>query len=245
MVTLVCLIGIVYTKDMKICGLNKTTLLDYPSHVAATIFTCGCNFRCPFCHNRDLVTGGSSVSEIPHQEILAFLKKRTGILSGVCITGGEPTLHASLPSFIKTIKDLGYCVKLDTNGSNPAMLRSLLDQKLLDYIAMDIKSDREHYAQAAGVDSPDLDAVNASIELIRSCGIPYEFRTTVVKELHDADILANIAVWLDGSMAYYLQNYRENENVLQPGFTSFTRQQLEDFLSLFDNHFQCTGIRGV
>jgi len=230
---------------MKICGLNKTTLLDYPSHVAATIFVGGCNFRCPFCHNKDLVLGSPTTPELSRQEIISFLKKRSGILSGVCITGGEPTLHPQLPDFIKTIKDLGYCVKLDTNGSNPRMLMDLLNERLTDYIAMDIKSDPDHYAQAVGLESMDLSDIQASIDILRHSDIDYEFRTTVVKELHNAEILWRIAQWLDGSKAYYLQNYRENENVLHPGFSSFTKEQLESFLPLFEGHIERTGIRGV
>ena len=230
---------------MKICGLNKTTLLDYPSHVAATVFVGGCNFRCPFCHNKDLVLCTGPIPEIPLQEVLSFLKRRRGILSGVCITGGEPTLHPQLPAFIKTIKDFGYCVKLDTNGTNPGMLKELLADGLPDCIAMDIKSDREHYAQAAGVKALDLAPIQTSIDLIRSSGISYEFRTTVVRELHNAEILSGIAEWLDGSHVYFLQNYRENENVIAPGFTSYTKQELETFLPLFEGHIGRTDIRGV
>ncbi|MBO6016348.1 MAG: anaerobic ribonucleoside-triphosphate reductase activating protein [Lachnospiraceae bacterium] len=229
---------------MKICGLNKTTLLDYPSHVAATLFVCGCNFRCPFCHNKDLVLCSPQIEEIPMSEILSFLQKRKEILSGVCITGGEPTLYPTLPMFIKTIKDLGYLVKLDTNGTNPEMIKALLKEGLTDYIAMDIKSDRAHYAQAAGT-CVNLSDIQSSIDLIRHAGISYEFRTTVVRELHSAEILAGIAQWLSGSEAWYLQNYRESEQVLMPGFSSYTKEELEALLTQCDAHIGRTGIRGV
>lgn len=266
---------------MQICGLNKTTLLDYPGHVAATVFLGGCNFRCPYCHNSDLVLNPGLTPFITPDELNAFLAKRKNILSGICITGGEPTLHKDLPEFIKNIKDFGYCVKLDTNGTNPGLLQMLLNDNLLDYIAMDIKSDMEHYATAAGL-TPQiqgfatpkvcegttapivceeavativcegaaateafLHSVKASVDLIKNSGIDYEFRTTVVKELHTEEILTNMALWLSGSNSYYLQNYEENENVLNPGFHSYTKEELEHFALLFKPHCKHVGIRGV
>lgn len=238
---------------MQICGLNKTTLLDYPEHVAATIFAGGCNFRCPFCHNGDLVLNSQSVPAVSMEELNSFFKKRTSVLTGVCCSGGEPTLYNDLPALIKNIKDFGYCVKLDTNGSNPQMLADLLAANLLDYIAMDIKSDQAHYAltvgmvdeKGAALPSFCLADIEASMDIIKTSGIPYEFRTTVVRELHNREIFKNMAEWLDGSNAYYLQNYEESEQVLCSGFSSFSKEELEDIVPIFEGHIKTVGIRGV
>ena len=174
---------------MLILGLNKTTLLDYPGRVAATVFTGGCNFRCPFCHNGGLVLEPSAGDVFSEEEILAFLMKRKKILKGVCITGGEPTMQADLPEFIRKLKEIGYQVKLDTNGYAPQVLERLLDEKLLDYVAMDIKNCREKYVMTVGMsgkeDSFQINRIEQSVELLKHSGIDYEFRTTVVKELHD------------------------------------------------------------
>ena len=168
---------------MLILGLTKTTLLDYPEHVAATLFTGGCNFRCPYCHNRDIVLQSSTLPPLAEDEIFSFLRKRQHVLSGVCITGGEPTLHQDLPAFIERIRALGYLVKLDTNGSNPQMLCSLIQDRLINYCAMDIKNAPEKYAVTAGCQN--LAAVKESVQLLlRQQTVPYEFRTTLVAELH-------------------------------------------------------------
>lgn len=199
---------------MQIRGYNKTTLLDYPEHVAATVFTGGCNFRCPFCHNADLILNPNMQAGIGEEEVLAHLRKRKGLLEGVCITGGEPTLQPDLPEFIKKIKELGYLVKLDTNGYCPEVLERLLEEGLLDYVAMDIKAAKENYARAAGLPQLDLWKIEKSIELLKCGEIPYEFRTTVVKGIHTIEEFEVIGQWLHGSRAYYLQAYRESENVL-------------------------------
>lgn len=198
---------------MQIHGLNKTTLLDYPEHVAATVFTGGCNFRCPFCHNAGLVLEPDAQESIPEEEVLSFLQKRRGILQGVCITGGEPTLQPDLADFIGKVKELGYPVKLDTNGYRPEVLRELLDKKLLDYVAMDIKASKENYARASGLCRIDLDRIEESVEILKNSGISYEFRTTVVAGIHSMEEFDAIGRWLAGSRAYYLQAYREDENV--------------------------------
>lgn len=199
---------------MEIHGFNKTTLLDYPGYVAATIFTGSCNFRCPFCHNAGLVLDPKGQEIISEEEVLTYLQKRKGILDGVCITGGEPTLQPDLKDFIKKIKDLGYLVKLDTNGYRPEVLWELLREDLLDYVAMDIKASRERYALAAGVKNLDLARIEESVGILKSCAIPHEFRTTVVKGIHDIQEFEAIGRWLEGSKAYYLQAFQENENML-------------------------------
>ena len=229
---------------MKICGLQKTTLLDFPGHVAATVFLNGCNFRCPFCHNGDLLSD-SAPGLMTEGELLDFLKKRRGMLEGVCITGGEPTLHLELEALIRGIKELGYLVKLDTNGYRPAILKSLVEKGLLDYVAMDIKSSPEHYAAVAGFPGLRLDRIRKSAAFLQSCGLPYEFRTTVVKELHRAEDFLSIGRWLQGAEAYYLQSYQESEGVISPVFSACSKEELEGFQSLLLPFIPNTSLRGV
>lgn len=230
---------------MQIHGLNKTTLLDYPQHVAATLFTGGCNFRCPFCHNGSLVVDPDSQPQIPEEEIFSFLQKRKGILTGICITGGEPTLQPDLEDFIRRIRSLGYLIKLDTNGYRPDVLSQLLKEKLLDYVAMDIKSSPEHYARTAGLKQLDLSLIEQSAALVRNAGIAYEFRTTVVRELHSLADFIQIGQWLAGSSAYYLQSYTETGQVLQPGFHPCTKKELLAFLQALKPFIPNTTLRGV
>lgn len=200
---------------MLIAGMNKTTLLDYPGCVAATVFVGGCNFRCPFCHNGGLVLDPLSQKSYSEEEILEFLRKRKKILKGVCITGGEPTLHADLPEFILKIKELGYRVKLDTNGYAPNVLKELIDWKLLDYVAMDIKNCPDKYALTAGMSgSFDIDRIKQSVNILKTSSVLYELRTTVVKEFHTKEDLLKIAGWIQGCPHYYLQQYQNNENIL-------------------------------
>ena len=243
---------------LPICGLTKTTLLDYPGHVASTVFLGGCNFRCPFCHNGQLVLSPQSCPAFTNEDILMHLKKRRPILSGVCISGGEPTLYPALTEFLRQIKELEYPVKLDTNGSNPAFLSELIKAGLIDYIAMDIKSDPDSYPAACGLTgkaettSPDtlpaaglLGQISRSICLIRKCGIPYEVRTTVVKGLHTKETFERIGEWLHGSGSYYLQGYIASDNVLSPIFSSFSLEEMEHFADICRPHFESVTIRGV
>lgn len=230
---------------MNIQGLNKTTLLDYPGNVAATIFMGGCNFKCPYCHNKDLVINPASLPAYTIEEVLSFLTKRKGILSGVCISGGEPTLQPFLSDFIAQIKELGYLVKLDTNGSHPEIIRDLLDQKLLDYIAMDIKSDLSHYTQVTQSDQIKPEVIEESVNILKDCTVDYEFRTTVVKELHNSDIFYNISQWLKGAKAYYLQSYKENDNVISPGFSAYSVKELNHFLNIVKATIPNSYLRGI
>lgn len=201
---------------MLIAGMNKTTLLDYPGCVAATVFVGGCNFRCPFCHNGGLVLDPLNWKSYSEEEILEFLKKRKKVLKGICITGGEPTLHGDLPEFILKVKALGYRVKLDTNGYAPNVLKKLIEEELLDYVAMDIKNCPDKYALTAGMgDFFDIDKVKQSVNLLKASGLSYEFRTTVVKEFHTKEDLLKIADWIKGCPYYYLQQYQDNENILE------------------------------
>ena len=214
---------------MKIAGLRKLTLLDFPGRVACVVFTNGCNFRCPFCHNASLVVPKGGHEEITEEEFFAFLKKRKGILDGVVITGGEPTLAHGLYDFIVAVKAAGYPVKLDTNGSFPEKLKPLLADKLLDYVAMDIKTLPESYERVAGV-KVDMDALSKSIDMIRASGIPHEFRTTVVRGLHTEDDVVGIAKMLGAGEAYYLQGFVDSGDVLTKGCEAFSSEEMHEML---------------
>lgn len=235
---------------MQIHGLNKTTLLDYPGHVAATVFTGRCNFRCPFCQNGDLVLQPESQPQIKEKDVLEFLKKRKGILTGVCITGGEPTLDKGLAEFIHNIKELGYLVKLDTNGYRPEILKELLEvnkpgRKALDYVAMDIKGSMKKYAAAAGLDAIEMEKIRESIKLIMSSEIEYEFRTTIVKELHGKEDMLAIGEEIRGAKRYFLQGYQESERVIAPGFHPCTKEEMKELAEMVSPFVQDVQIRGV
>ena len=230
---------------MYICGYQKTTLLDYPGHVAATIFTGGCNFRCPFCHNADLLVKPDTASPISEDEILAFLQKRKNVLSGVCITGGEPTLQSDLQDFIMKVRTLGYKIKLDTNGYRPDVITSLLNANLLDYIAMDIKSGFSNYAKVSGVSNLDINKIKESISIIETSGIDYEFRTTVVGELHSEQDFLEISNMLSSSGLYFLQSFKDSGNILTPGLTSCNTETLNQFLSIVKDKLPNSQLRGI
>ena len=230
---------------MRILGFQKTTLLDYPHKLASTVFLGGCNFRCPFCHNAPIVTGQVVVPELSLEEVYTQLKKRAGVIEGICITGGEPTLFPELPQFIDHIKDLGYSIKLDTNGSNPQMLEKLIMKHAIDYVAMDIKNSPEKYNLTAGCDV-NLETISQSIDLLLHSNIPYEFRTTVVKELHDADDFIKIGQWIHGASQYYLQNFKDSEHLICPNhYTSYDRESMEAFLPLLTEHVKMVSLRGI
>lgn len=217
---------------MKIKGLQKLTLLDYKGYLAATIFTGGCNFTCPFCHNKDLVLFPNTVSDISGDSVLQYLKKRSGALEAVCITGGEPTLQKDLPDFIAKIKQLGFLVKLDTNGTSPEILSELLDCHLIDYVAMDIKNTFSKYNITAGKENLSLEPVNLSISQIMQADCDYEFRTTIVKELHTEHDILQIAKRIEGAKAYYLQPYRSSEQVINPVYSSYSEEELQHLLHI-------------
>lgn len=230
---------------MKICGLNKTTLLDYPGKVAAAVFLGSCNFRCPFCHNSSLVLHSDVQPEYFKEDVLDFLKKRKGILDGVCISGGEPTLAEELPGFLREIKDLGYAIKLDTNGSRPYVIKSLVSGGLVDMIAMDIKACPENYRALCGLRYPDLDSIRETAAFLMDGRVDYEFRTTVVKELHSEKDFVEIGKWLSGARAYYLQAYKDSESVLQPGFSSYSLAELQKFREILLKSIPLVEIRGI
>ncbi len=230
---------------MKIYGYQKTTLLDYPGQVAATIFTGGCNFRCPFCHNADLLTYPNTDMLISEEEIFSFLKKRKKILSGICITGGEPTLQPDLADFILKVRDLGYKIKLDTNGYRPEILLQLLHDNLLDSIAMDIKSGYSHYAAVAGIPNLDIDLIKESISIIESSKIDYEFRTTVVKELHCKQDFYEITEMLSAKSPYFIQSFKDSGNILTTGLSSCDTDTLRHYLSVVATKLPLASLRGI
>ena len=229
---------------MKICGLQKLTLLDYPGHTACTVFTSACNFRCPFCHNASLVEC-RDIEEIPEDEFFAFLSKRHGIPEGVAITGGEPTLQPGLLDFIKKIRDDGFKVKLDSNGYLPDVLGELLSSGLVNYVAMDIKSSPEHYARAAGLEKINIEKIEKSIELIKNSGVEYEFRTTAVKGIHTPADFLSIGKWLGDVPAYFIQKFTDSGDVLGEGYTSFSDEEMVSLLAMARIHIKSASLRGV
>lgn len=230
---------------LHIHGLNKTTLLDYPGRIGATVFLGGCNFRCPFCHNGGLVLDQKAQPIIPEEDFWNFLERRKGVLQGVCISGGEPTLQPELGGWIARIKAMGYPVKLDTNGYHPEVLESLMEEKLIDYIAMDIKGSPLNYEQCSGISQLDLEPVLRSVQLIMNSGIDYEFRTTVVKELHRVEEFREIGFMLKGAENYFLQNYQDGENVICPGFHAMEKEQLLRCAEIVREYVRYVEIRGI
>lgn len=229
---------------MIIRGFQTLTLLDYPGKLAATVFTGNCNFRCRYCHNSGLVCEPEKEQEIGEDQVFGFLEKRKGILEGVCITGGEPTLQEGLADFIRHVRELGYAVKLDTNGYRPEVLYGLIEDGLLDYVAMDIKTDKERYAEICGVEGLDLSRIEESVRLIRESGMDYEFRTTVVREYYDEEAARRIGSWLEGSRRYALQAFRDSEAVMCPGLHARSPEEMEHYAQILKGMIQEVLIRG-
>ena len=230
---------------MQFSGFQKLTLLDYPEKTACTLFTAGCNFRSPFCHNAALVTHIDNSNFFTEEYVLDYLKKRKGVLDGVCITGGEPLLHKDLPEFIKKVKALGYLIKLDTNGSYPERLQSLIDDGLIDYVAMDIKNTHEKYLATADCSDDELQNVIKSVEILKQNKIDYEFRTTVVKEYHDAEDVKKIAEWIRGADKYFLQNFIDSGDLIKNNLSAHPRETLEFMRSLAQDIIPKVEIRGI
>jgi len=230
---------------MDFFGIQKLTLLDYPGKVACTVFTGGCNFRCPFCHNASLVLRPGECKAITDSEILSFLKKRQGVLDGICITGGEPLMQNELGEFIKQVKSLGYFIKLDTNGSYPYKLEALLNTGLIDYVAMDIKNSKEKYGETVGIENYDVAPIEASIELLMKCGIDYEFRTTLVRELHsEADMIA-IGQCIGRARAYSLKNYKDSGDIIKSGLSGFEKEEIMQFEAILKEYIYSVSTREI
>ena len=231
---------------MRISGLQKLTLLDYPGTVACTVFTGGCNLRCPFCHNADLVLPERLASGEGNESfVLDFLRSRQGLLEGVAVTGGEPLLHADLPDFLRRVRELGFRVKLDTNGCFPERLEAVIREGLVDRVAMDIKNAPPLYAETCGV-PVDLDAVARSRALLLEGRVDYEFRTTAVKGLHTAESLREAAAWISGAREYYLQQYRDSGAVLAPaGLAAFSNPEMHALCTAVAEILPTVRLRGV
>ena len=228
---------------MILDGLQKMTMLDFPDRIACTVFTHGCNFRCPFCHNASLVEGDNAHLRI--EDFEEFLKKRQGILDGVAITGGEPMLQKDLKDFIRMIKGYGYLVKLDTNGTYPENLKELIDEGLVDYVAVDIKNSPEKYGKTVGVENCDITPIQKTVDLLKEGRVPYEFRTTVVKELHEAADFEAIGKWLEGVPRYFLQQFVDSGDVLREGMSAYSAEEMEVFLGTVKNYIPSAELRGV
>ena len=230
---------------MEICGFQRLTLLDYPGRTACTIFTGGCNFRCPFCHNASLVIDIDKSGQISEDEFFDYLKKRQGVLDGVGITGGEPLLHPEIVPFCEKIKSLDYDIKLDTNGSRPALLRELIDKGLVDYVAMDIKNSREKYAITAGIKNFDLAPIEESVSLLLENRVDYEFRTTVVNELHEKADFEKIAQWIQGAKRYFLQNFVDSGNLLGIDYTPMPKDEMRQIALYMADFVEVCETRGI
>lgn len=230
---------------MKIQGLQKLTLLDFPERTACTVFTAGCNFRCPFCHNASLVVDIPKEVEISEEEFFSFLDKRLGILDGVCVSGGEPLLQSDIEAFLSKIKELGYAVKLDTNGSFPDKLRMLVEKGLVDYVAMDIKNCPESYAITAGIDALNLEAIQESVAYLKEGHVPYEFRTTVVKNYHFKESFERIGQWIQGSEKYYLQNFVDSGDLIGKKTKGCSEEEMKEFLEVVQKYVPEARLRGM
>lgn len=230
---------------MKLAGLQKLTLLDFPGHVACTVFTAGCNLRCPFCHNSELVLPDRKPALMDEEDFFSFLKKRQGILEGVCVTGGEPLLQQDIAPFLRRIKELGFAVKLDTNGCFPKVLRSLVEQGLVDFVAMDIKNSPARYAETAGIPALDITSVQESVSFLLSGAVDYEFRTTVASQFHDEQSFEDIACWIAGAKRYALQEFKDSGDILAGGLTPCSPDQMQAFLSILKPHIPGAFLRGT
>ena len=229
---------------MVIGGIQKLTLLDYPDKTACTIFTVGCNFACPYCQNASLVCPPVGIQTISIPVVFEFLKKRKGFIEGVCISGGEPLMHNDLDDFIFDIKALGFLVKLDTNGSYPEKLKNLVSSGTIDYVAMDIKNTPEKYAQTIGLNEYDVSAVEESVSFLCSGAVPYEFRTTVVREFHTVDDLKSIAGWITNAQKYYLQGFANTGDILKSGHSGYNKQEMLKILCKLKDILPVTELRG-
>ena len=230
---------------MIIDGFEKLTLLDYPENIACIIFTRGCNLRCPFCHNSSILEFSNETSKITEKEIFDYLEKRKNILDGVCITGGEPLLQPDIKEFIKKIKNLNLKVKLDTNGTNYLKLKELLDENLLDYIAMDIKNVYEKYPNTTGIKNLDIENIKKSIALLKKSKVEYEFRTTIVKNFHTFEDVENLCKLVGKDSNYYIQNFINSDNVLEKNLESFSNEDLEKLKEFLNNNYNNVKIRNM
>lgn len=229
---------------MLIKGFQKLTLLDYPGKTACTVFTGGCNYRCPFCHNAGLVTK-LDTEIIPESEVFGHLEKRQGILDGVAISGGEPLLQGDIEEFLQKIKELGYSIKLDTNGSFPDKLQSIIDRGLCDYVAMDIKNSKERYNETIGINNFDISLMEKSIEILMNSDVDFEFRTTVTKNFHTIENIEKIGEWIKGVEKYYLQNFVDSGNLIDCNVEGVSKTEMYEMLEVIKKYVPTAEIRGL
>ena len=230
---------------MRICGLQKLSMVDYPGKLAATVFTGGCNLRCPFCHNAPLVLRAAEHPELSMDEVLAFLRTRRGLLDGVVLSGGEPLLQRDAEDFLREVKGLGFAVKLDTNGCYPQALAAILEAGVVDYVAMDVKNRPEKYPETVGIPDFDVAPVQESVRLLRRSGVDYEFRTTVVRELHTEENIRAICGWLQGSKRWYLQQFVDSGDLVGSGCHGREAAELQAFARIAGPYFDCVEVRGI
>ncbi|MEI8198577.1 MAG: anaerobic ribonucleoside-triphosphate reductase activating protein [Eubacteriales bacterium] len=231
---------------MKIQGIQRVSLLDFPELVACTVFTGGCNFRCPFCHNASLVLPGEMTGiEIEENDFFAFLDSRKNKLDGVCISGGEPLLQPDLENFVRRIRKMGFAVKIDTNGSMPEQLKKLVNTGLIDYVAMDIKNSPEHYALTAGLKSLSLEKICESVSFLLTGAVQYEFRTTLVRELHNSRDMEQIGRWLKGAHRYYLQEFVDSGDLIGADLHACSQEETEFYLRIAGKYIPSTQLRGA
>lgn len=228
---------------MDIKGITNTTLNDYPGHIAATIFVGGCDFRCPYCFNGSLVTKPEWLPNLREEDVFAFLADRQVALDAVCISGGEPLNQTDLMHFMYQVKEMGFKVKLDTNGYEPVHLTHILEEGLVDYVAMDVKNSLYSYGKTVGCPEVDLSQIIISVDILKDCKVDYEFRTTVTRELHTQQDIEELGQWLGGAKAYYLQRYTEDKDVIMPVFTNYSMQELEDFQRILKKTIKKVEIR--
>lgn len=229
---------------MEIFGIEKLSLVDYDGKVAATVFTASCNFLCGFCHNSPLVTAVNTLTPIPNSEIFEYLTKRKNILDGVCISGGEPTLQKDLPAFCEKIKKLGLCVKLDTNGTNPDMIKSLVSGGLCDYVAMDIKSSKQNYSNIIGISDYDTSKIEKSVEFLLENHVDYEFRTTLISEYHTANDMEGIGRWIKGAQKYALQKYKDTGSCILDNLSAVNEETVKQYQAIVKQYVPNTILRG-
>ena len=230
---------------MTLHGFQKMTLLDYPGKVACTVFTGGCNFQCPFCHNALLVTELDEAETYDSSEIIEFLKKRKGLLDGVAVTGGEPLVSDEIVDFIRQIKAEGFAVKLDTNGSFPERLKRIVNEGLVDYVAMDIKNSKELYAETAGLTKIDISKIEESVSFLLEGNVNYEFRTTVVKQFHTVQSIAAAAEWISGAKRYFLQGFIDSGNLISGGMSGVDKEEMERMREAASQFVSNTALRGI
>ncbi|MBQ4515781.1 MAG: anaerobic ribonucleoside-triphosphate reductase activating protein [Clostridia bacterium] len=230
---------------LNILGLQKLTLLDFPGNMACTVFLGGCNFRCPFCHNRALVVNPDFSAAMDKNEFYSFLEKRQGVLDGVCITGGEPLLSSGIFDFAKEIKEMGFKIKLDTNGSFPDRMTKLIEDKLIDYVAMDIKNSPARYRETVGVESFDIAPVKESVNILLSDVIPYEFRTTLVREFHTPQDMVDIGEWISGAKQYFLQSFVDSGCLIGENLNSLSGDEIRAFADILKPFVPSVTLRGI